>query len=83
MNALCENEFILYSYMEKNWVCVFRTQTAYIAQIAKDVLAGEGIQAVVIDKQDTNYHFGNVELYVQRDRVVRAKHLLNNLANEK
>jgi hypothetical protein len=65
--------------MEKDWVCAFRTQTDYLAEIAKDVLAGEGIQAVVINKQDTNYHFGNVELYVKRDHIVRAKHLLSNL----
>ncbi len=68
--------------MEKNWVCVFKTQTSYLAQIARDVLAGEGIQSVVIDKKDTNYHFGNVELYVERNKVLRAKHLLTNLSND-
>ena len=65
--------------MEKNWVCIFRTELDYLAEIAKDVLAGEGIQAVVINKQDTNYHFGRLELYVERDRAIRAKHLIDSI----
>lgn len=68
--------------MEKNWVCVFRTQTDYVAEISKDVLAGEGIQSVVINKQDSNYHFGKLELYVDRDKAIRAKHLLSNIEKE-
>ena len=57
-------------------MCVFLTDMPYIAEIAKDVLADEGIRAVVINKKDVNYHFGDIELYVERDFAVRAKHML-------
>ncbi|MBN1598102.1 MAG: DUF2007 domain-containing protein [Bacteroidales bacterium] len=63
--------------MEKNWVCIFKSNTAYLAEIAKDVLIEKEIDAVVINKQDSNYHFGFYELYVERNNAVRGKYILN------
>lgn len=67
--------------MEKNWVSVFNTDKAYLAEIAKEVLLEEGIAAVTINKKDSNYLFGVVELYVERENAVRSKHLLKNIEN--
>jgi hypothetical protein len=65
--------------MEKNWVCIFSTNVSYKAEIARDLLTENEIEAVIINKQDSNYHFGLLELYVERDNAVRSKHLLRNL----
>ena len=62
--------------MEKNWVCILNTSTLYIAEMAKDLLHEEEIDAVIINKKDSNYQFGVMEIYVERDNAVRAKHIL-------
>lgn len=65
--------------MEKNWVCIYTTEASYIAEIAKDLLHENEIDAVIINKQDTNYHFGILEIYVERDNAIRSTYLLKDL----
>lgn len=67
---------------DSNWAMIFTTKAAYRAEIAKDVLEDAGITCVLINKQDTAYGgvFGSVEVYVQRENVLRAKHLMENKA---
>lgn len=65
--------------MEKNWVCILITPTLYIAEMAKDLLHEEDIDAVVLNKKDSNYQFGVMEIYVDRDNAVKAKHILRDI----
>ena len=65
--------------MEKNWICIFRTSAIHLAEIAKDLLHEENIDAVVINKKDSNYQFGILEVYVERDNAVKAKHILKDV----
>jgi len=62
--------------MEKNWICIYSTSTLYIAEMAKDLLHEEEIDAVIINKKDSNYQFGVLEIYVERNNAVKAKHVL-------
>ncbi|MCB0756039.1 MAG: DUF2007 domain-containing protein [Flavobacteriales bacterium] len=41
------------------------------------ILLGQDINAVVINKQDSSYLFGEAELYVPQDQVIRAKRILD------
>ncbi len=41
------------------------------------VLKGRGINAIVINKQDSSVLFGEAELYVQQDEVIPAKRILD------
>lgn len=63
---------------DSNWARVYTTTAPHKAEIAKEVLAQEGIKSVAIDKQDSAYGgvFGEIELYVLREDVIRARHLL-------
>jgi hypothetical protein len=65
--------------MEKNWVCIYSTNVMYTAEIGKEVLSENNIDAVIINKKDSNYLFGAIEIYVERDNAIRGKHLLENL----
>ena len=65
--------------MEKNWVCIYTTKVPYLAEIAKGLLHEKDIDAVIINKQDMNYHFGELEVYVERDNAVRGRHLLKDI----
>lgn len=60
-----------------DWQMVFSTDQAYQAYIIKDVLKDHEIEAVVIDKQDSFYvTVGDIEVYVEPDNVIKAKHLI-------
>ena len=68
--------------MEKDWINIFTTNQAYLAEIIKDMLADNDIKAVIINKQDSAYiTIGDIELYVKAGNVIKAKYLINKLKN--
>ncbi len=62
--------------MSDDWVAVLITGQYYLAQIAKDHLSDKGIDAVIVNKQDSNYLFGDVELFVRKENFIKAKYIL-------
>jgi hypothetical protein len=62
--------------MNKDWVKIFSTDVNYKAELIKGLLVENGIEAVVINKKDSSYHFGELEIYVNADDVLKAKHIL-------
>jgi len=68
---------------QQNWAKIHTTNVEYKAEIAKDLLENEGITCVIMDKKDSAYGaFGELELYVQRENVLKAKHILTNKASD-
>ncbi len=65
--------------MEKEWAKVFETAEDVKIEIARILLEENGIEAVIINKKDSSYRFGENELYVHRDNVIRAKQILKDL----
>jgi Zn-dependent membrane protease YugP len=66
--------------MEKGWEKIFSSAQPYQAEVAKQVLEENGITAVIINKKDSSYlAFGEAELYVKQDDVIRAKQLIKSL----
>ena len=62
--------------MDQNWVKIYSTGVSYKAELLKGLLKDNGIEAVIINKKDSAYLFGELELYVHIDQVVKAKHIL-------
>ena len=62
--------------MLENKVLVYLADQCYKANLLADLLAANDIQSFVINKKDTNYLFGDVEVYVEEDDVIRAKVLI-------
>ena len=65
--------------MEKDWVNVFSTTLEHISEIAKDVLDDNNIECIFINKKDSMYHFGEIEVYVKHNNAVKARYLLKDL----
>ncbi len=66
--------------MEENWVSIFTTDQLYLADIVKQVLMESNIVSVVINKIDSSYTmFGEVEVYVDRDNVIKAKSIIESI----
>jgi len=63
--------------MEKDWVIVYSTDKPYQAELIKRLLEDHDIDTVIINKMDSSYGtFGDVELYVKRDSILKAKKLV-------
>lgn len=62
--------------MEEGWVISYTTGEMYLAELFKRVLGDHDIEAVIINKMDSVYKsFGDIEVYVRRDQILRAKKL--------
>lgn len=65
--------------MEKDWVKVKSFAKLYIAEIAKEVLKDNEIESVILNKQDTSYLIGDIEIYVAKSNAAKAIELLEQL----
>jgi hypothetical protein len=66
---------------DKNWTLVFTSNKPFQGEIVKQMLENNGIDAVVINKQDSSYlTFGDVEVYVLAGFEVAAKKLIEEAA---
>ncbi len=66
--------------MEKDWVIAYESKQEYLADIARTILSDNDIESVIINKKDSIYNsFGDIEVYVNRDNLLRAKQILQKL----
>jgi len=69
--------------MDERWEVIFRCTAAYKAEILKAILEENEIPSIVINKKDSSYLFGEIEVYVTQDNVLIAKKIVNQFeANE-
>jgi hypothetical protein len=65
--------------MEKldNWVLVFSATNMASAQITAGMLKENGIESSILNKQDSEFFIGSVDLYVESQNEVKARQLLS------
>ena len=68
--------------MENKWVRIYSTGNPVHIDIIQNMLLEDDIKSVFVNKQDSAYLFGEIELNVRQDDVLRAmqivKHFLEN-----
>ena len=62
--------------MEKDWVNIYSSTQANDIEIMKAVLADNDILAIDINKKDSSYLFGEIEVYVNRNDALKAKQII-------
>ncbi|MCW8311040.1 DUF2007 domain-containing protein [Sphingobacterium thalpophilum] len=62
--------------MENDWKRIKIFTNAIEAEIVKQMLEENGIPAVVLNKQDSSYLFGKIELYVNENAIEIAERLI-------
>jgi len=68
--------------MEKDFVLIYQTTVPYQAEIAREVLADNEINCIVLNQQDSAIpSLGEVEVYVHQSNHEQALNLLKNLIN--
>lgn len=65
--------------MSKDWKLIYATQKLYQAEMVKDILEDNDMEVVLMNKQDSFYLFGEIELYVRPEDVIRAKFLIKEI----
>ena len=65
--------------MEKEWVRIFESPDEMKVEIARQLLEENQIASAIINKRDRVYLIGDVELYVNRDMVIKAKAVIKDL----
>lgn len=63
--------------MEDHWHLVYSSTYLHQVEIVKAVLMDFEIESVVVNKKDSFYLFGEIELYVQQDDVLKASQIIN------
>lgn len=63
--------------MKDNWRKVYSNTMEHKVEIVQALLEDAGIASVVMNKKDSAYLFGEIELYVQADDVIQAKQIIN------
>lgn len=62
--------------MDNDKVCIYSIGNPYSAELMRQMLSDHNIQSFIINKQDSAYKFGDIELYVHHDHVIRARMLI-------
>ena len=62
--------------MEKDWVNIYSSTQANDIEIMKAVLADNDILTIDINKKDSSYLFGEIEVYVNRNDALKAKQII-------
>ena len=62
--------------MSENWEAIYSTDQLYEAEMVKDMMADNDIECVIMNKQDSTYRFGEIEVLVPNENVLAAKQLI-------
>jgi len=69
--------------VDKEWVMIYANTFEPKVSLIREQLESEGIAAILLNKKDSAHiHIGEIELYVKRDSVIRAKNLIEKWENE-
>ncbi|MCD4734443.1 MAG: DUF2007 domain-containing protein [Bacteroidales bacterium] len=68
--------------MDPNWIKIYSTSQSYKIELIKGLLKDNNIQAISINKKDSAYLFGEIELYVPVDSAFAARQILSKYNNE-
>ncbi|TKC00666.1 putative signal transducing protein [Pedobacter cryophilus] len=62
--------------MNSEWVKVYASNQFFKSEIVRQVLVDNEIEAVIINKQDSSYKFGEVEVHVRETDFQKASKII-------
>lgn len=62
-----------------NWISVYETDQPYRAELVKDLLNNEDVNAVILNRKDSSYHFGNIQVMVTPEDREKATKIVNSV----
>jgi putative signal transducing protein len=62
--------------MEKGWERIYFTDKPHIVSIVRSLLKENDIESVEVNKKDSSYAFGDIEIFVKEEDAIFAKILI-------
>jgi len=62
--------------LEKEWVNIFTCSQQYKAELIKAMLENHNINSIIVNKKDSLYLIGDIEIYVNVEDAFDAKQLI-------
>ncbi|MCF8301643.1 MAG: DUF2007 domain-containing protein [Bacteroidales bacterium] len=68
--------------LDSNWTKVYTSTQQYKVELIKGLLAENNIESVSVNKQDSAYLFGEIELYVHVEHAFKANQIIKQAERE-
>lgn len=68
--------------MANNKIVVYSTNKLFEAEMIKQYLSDNDILAFILNKMDSAYLFGDIEILVSKDDVIRSKKLIEDFLKQ-
>lgn len=62
--------------MENNWVMIYSVEKMYQAELLREKLEEEGIVCDIINKRDSSFQFGDIEVFVNAKDEEKAREIV-------
>lgn len=62
--------------MKNEWVIVYSTSDIFQAEVIKQMLLSNSIDAISMNQKDSSYHFGSVNIYTKEKDMKKAKEII-------
>ena len=59
--------------MEKGWERIYFTDKPHIVSIVRSLLEENDINSIEVNKKDSSYAFGEIEIFVKEEDAIFAK----------
>lgn len=63
--------------MDDDWSVVFSTQDIFKAEVIKNILLANNINAILINQKDSSYLFGTVKIYTRKEDIKKAQKIIS------
>ena len=63
--------------MKNEWVIVYSTSDVFQAEVIKQMLLSNSIDAISMNQKDSSYHFGSVNIYTKEKDMNKAKEIIS------
>ncbi len=62
-----------------NWIAIYETDQLYRAELVKDILNNEEVDAVILNRKDSSYHFGSIQVMVNPKDKEKAAEIVKSI----
>ena len=63
--------------MNNDWIEVYSTNDIFKAEVIKNMLISNNIKAIIMNQQDSSYHFGTAKIYTKKENILKAKEIIS------
>lgn len=63
--------------MKNEWVIVYSTSDFFQAELIKQMLLSNSIDAISMNQKDSSYHFGSINIYTKEKDMKKAKEIIS------